>query len=412
MNEIVPASKFEAVSLASRAIAELPISVGTGEVCELLAKQLPECSVGCLVIDGSGEPTISTVGNEEYLGELNNILNNYRRSTEHIAGENYKLDIDNADLILAGKDKLKAKCRGLIFGNFNYGLLVILSRDSRKLQKSEKDLIDIFVNLISSAAAREIGIGKPDSVGTIKISKSPRHTIELFTKEITKIAAPVMCAIGYLFPGESNAELFFSSEDTSGAIQSEFSADLTIPRAQFDMRVVQSKWCASLTKADLPQSLISELAKYDARELFFYPLKGKKNSFGFCIIGFFRRPPIEVEKNIDDLVHRFNPDFAHSASMHLILAGYRKLLDADKAGLVRLTAATVNHHVNNQLSVVLGAAQLLLLKSEEELPADIRKKIELIENNSLKIKDVISSLMNIDAVNVAEYTAGDKLIDI
>lgn len=412
MNEIAPASKFEAVSLASKVIAELPISVGIGEVCEILATQLPECSVGCLVIDGSGASTVLSVGKEDYLEETNNILNNYRRSTEHIAGENYKLDIDEADLILTGQDKLKAKCRGLIFGSFNYGLLVVLSPDSRKLQKSENDLIDIFVNLISSAAAKGLGVGKPEAAGIIKISKSPRYTVDLFSKEVSKIAAPVTCVIGYLFPGETNAELFFSAEENSGAIKSEFSADLTVPRAQFDMRVIQSKWCASLTKADLPQSLISELAKYDAREIFYYPLKGKRDNFGFFIIGFFRKPPIEVEKNIDDLVQRFNPDFAHSASMHLILAGYRKLLDSDKAGLVRLTAATVNHHVNNQLSVVLGAAQLLLLKDEEELPVDIRKKIELIESNALKIKEVISSLLNIDAVNVAEYTAGDKLIDI
>ncbi|HHI02063.1 MAG TPA: hypothetical protein ENL22_00910 [candidate division Zixibacteria bacterium] len=75
------------------------------------------------------------------------------------------------------------------------------------------------------------------------------------------------------------------------------------------------------------------------------------------------------------------------------------------------TAATVNHEINNPLTAVLGNVQLLLLRTEE-LDEETIRKLKIVEESAIRIKEVTQKLMNITNDNVTEYTSGSKMIDL
>jgi signal transduction histidine kinase len=75
------------------------------------------------------------------------------------------------------------------------------------------------------------------------------------------------------------------------------------------------------------------------------------------------------------------------------------------------TTATINHEINNPLTVVLGNCQLLLMKSEG-LPDDVVKRLKLIEQSSLRIRDVVSQLMQLNEARSTTYVEGTQMIDL
>jgi K+-sensing histidine kinase KdpD len=75
------------------------------------------------------------------------------------------------------------------------------------------------------------------------------------------------------------------------------------------------------------------------------------------------------------------------------------------------TAATVSHEINNPLTAILGNIQLLLLKNEN-LNEELVKKLKIIEESSLRIKEVTQKLMNITQDKITDYVNGVKMIDI
>ncbi|MGB5105625.1 MAG: histidine kinase dimerization/phospho-acceptor domain-containing protein [Candidatus Zixiibacteriota bacterium] len=78
---------------------------------------------------------------------------------------------------------------------------------------------------------------------------------------------------------------------------------------------------------------------------------------------------------------------------------------------LRETTATINHEINNPLTVVLGNCQLLLMKADN-LPDDVVKRLRLIEQSSLRIRDVVSQLMKLDEARSTTYVEGTRMIDI
>jgi len=48
-------------------------------------------------------------------------------------------------------------------------------------------------------------------------------------------------------------------------------------------------------------------------------------------------------------------------------------------GAVRETVITVNHEINNPLTTILGAAQVLLLSQKEELSDRTRDRLKMID---------------------------------
>lgn len=90
--------------------------------------------------------------------------------------------------------------------------------------------------------------------------------------------------------------------------------------------------------------------------------------------------------------------------------------DSDKMKKERLnaiieTAATVNHEINNPLTAVLGNVQLLLMRGSD-LDEETIRKLKVVEESALRIKDITQKLMNISNDNVTEYTSGSKMIDL
>ncbi|MCP4704963.1 MAG: hypothetical protein GY865_10160, partial [candidate division Zixibacteria bacterium] len=75
------------------------------------------------------------------------------------------------------------------------------------------------------------------------------------------------------------------------------------------------------------------------------------------------------------------------------------------------TAATVNHEINNPLTAVLGNVQLLLMRGGE-LDDETIRKLKVVEESAIRIKEVTQKLMKISNDNVTEYTSGSKMIDL
>ena len=71
----------------------------------------------------------------------------------------------------------------------------------------------------------------------------------------------------------------------------------------------------------------------------------------------------------------------------------------------------MNHEINNPLTAVLGNIQLLLMRGEN-LDDETIRKLKVVEESAIRIKEVTQKLMNISNDNVTEYTSGSKMIDL
>ncbi len=89
----------------------------------------------------------------------------------------------------------------------------------------------------------------------------------------------------------------------------------------------------------------------------------------------------------------------------------QEFLDQNRLEAIVETAVTVNHEVNNPLTAILGNVQLLLMK-RDELDGDLLRKLEIIEQSAVKIKDVTQKLLRLTTVRSVNYTDNTNMIDI
>jgi K+-sensing histidine kinase KdpD len=75
------------------------------------------------------------------------------------------------------------------------------------------------------------------------------------------------------------------------------------------------------------------------------------------------------------------------------------------------TAVTINHEVNNPLSVVLGYTQLLLSR-KGELAQDTIDKLKKIEQGALRIKEVTHKLLKMVEPVIVKYAGDVKMVDL
>lgn len=75
------------------------------------------------------------------------------------------------------------------------------------------------------------------------------------------------------------------------------------------------------------------------------------------------------------------------------------------------TTVTINHEVNNPLSVVLGYTQLLLSR-KEELAQDTIDKLKKIEQGALRIKEVTHKLLRMVEPVIVKYAGEVKMVDL
>jgi len=85
---------------------------------------------------------------------------------------------------------------------------------------------------------------------------------------------------------------------------------------------------------------------------------------------------------------------------------------AERFQAVKETAITVNHEVNNPLTTILGAAQLLLM-SGDDLSDRTRERLKMIEQEVKRIAEVTQRLKNLDELKTDDYIAdGPKMLDL
>jgi len=85
---------------------------------------------------------------------------------------------------------------------------------------------------------------------------------------------------------------------------------------------------------------------------------------------------------------------------------------AERLEAVRETAITVNHEVNNPLTTILGAAQVLLM-SQENLSDRVRDRLQMIEREVKRIAKVTQRLKELDELKTDDYiTDGPKMLDL
>jgi K+-sensing histidine kinase KdpD len=75
------------------------------------------------------------------------------------------------------------------------------------------------------------------------------------------------------------------------------------------------------------------------------------------------------------------------------------------------TAVTINHEVNNPLSVVLGYTQLLLSR-KEELAQETIDKLKKIEQGALRIKEVTHKLLRMVEPVIVKYAGDVRMVDL
>lgn len=85
---------------------------------------------------------------------------------------------------------------------------------------------------------------------------------------------------------------------------------------------------------------------------------------------------------------------------------------AERLQAVKETAITVNHEVNNPLTTILGAAQMLLL-SQDGLSDKVRERLQLIEQEVKRIAKVTQRLKDLDELKTDDYIMdGPKMLDL
>lgn len=83
----------------------------------------------------------------------------------------------------------------------------------------------------------------------------------------------------------------------------------------------------------------------------------------------------------------------------------RQLADALREIATAQIATTVRHEINNPLTSILGQTQLLLLR-RESLSDDVAKRLETIEQLSMRIRDIVKKL---EVIKQTESTAGQPV---
>jgi len=99
---------------------------------------------------------------------------------------------------------------------------------------------------------------------------------------------------------------------------------------------------------------------------------------------------------------------AHRTSKRL----EEELIQAQRREAIVQTAIAVNHEINNPLGVILGNAELLLsqLKDADE---GVVRKLRIIEEQCIKIKEITQKLANLTDPVLTEYLKGrEKMLDI
>lgn len=90
-------------------------------------------------------------------------------------------------------------------------------------------------------------------------------------------------------------------------------------------------------------------------------------------------------------------------------AAQKNLINDEKLGAVRELAVSINHEINNPLSVIVGNIQCLLY-TNKDLGNAVIDRLKKIENESMRIAEINRRLLQIDDLVSETYIKSDKKI--
>lgn len=84
--------------------------------------------------------------------------------------------------------------------------------------------------------------------------------------------------------------------------------------------------------------------------------------------------------------------------------------EAEKLRTVREVVASVSHELNNPLAAVLMAAEALALRHPGV--KDVQDKSRVIQENALRIRDILKRLERVRLLASKPYVAGERMLDL
>jgi DNA-binding response OmpR family regulator len=88
-----------------------------------------------------------------------------------------------------------------------------------------------------------------------------------------------------------------------------------------------------------------------------------------------------------------------------------ELLRKEEVEAVAKMGIATAHEINNPLTVIIGNLELILLK-KENLSDETIENLNSILDSALRIKEIVSKMINITRVVETEYAQGKKMVDL
>lgn len=94
-----------------------------------------------------------------------------------------------------------------------------------------------------------------------------------------------------------------------------------------------------------------------------------------------------------------------------LVEAQQRLIEAERQAAVGQVGVAVRHEINNPLTAILGQTQILL-RRRADLPDEVRAKLQIIEELTMRIRDIVRKLESIKATPVKEYMNGELMLDL
>jgi signal transduction histidine kinase len=90
---------------------------------------------------------------------------------------------------------------------------------------------------------------------------------------------------------------------------------------------------------------------------------------------------------------------------------HRQIVSEERLAAVKNLAASINHEINNPLSVITGNAEYILY-SNRDLDPNIAKRLKTIENEAIRISDINRQLLKIQQLVTEPYLHNDESVQM
>jgi K+-sensing histidine kinase KdpD len=194
----------------------------------------------------------------------------------------------------------------------------------------------------------------------------------------------------------------------------------TCPEIEWDMKDAKLKWLKDIQESRKPIYITegSRLVykKYFKDNTLLLPLVIKEKFLGL-IAAFFKSASQKLSKSEISLLNAFAEQTSvalENAQLYRdIIQTREELIAQEKKSLLGQIVLSLNHEINNPLSIISMEAQLIqrrMVHKEEK----VEKRLANIENNIDRIKRILEtiSLLNIDGQISEEYINGKKMLHL